>query len=360
MNHEAHKQAERRTRERYLERLLRGISEPNQGAARDFLQIKEGQGRALQTRILYAHSLELLDRSLNGTLWDGCTDREAAQFLTDLRRTLAPHTVRTSATYAKAFLAWHLRVAELPPRLRFAFSVSRPPAEPDLGRLVSDDAFAGLMKGLEGRLMQQALAGLLWEAGFRISEALSLHYGSVNPDDRNGARISLPRGGWDQKTGPRTVYVAKYAGLLDAWMRVHEHRSDTHAPLFYCEGTGNHGMRSSKHYVYRTWTRAFLATGTAPFTPHDLRHTAATRDGASGMNEFDLNDKYGWHPKSGMASHYVKIQAAHREAVARRSVGIGPDGLPLSATRLSEDQVEKRIRAALRRLLSDEPKAAPE
>lgn len=138
---------------------------------------------------------------------------------------------------------------------------------------------------------------------------------------------------------------------MRAWLQVHPEREDPQAPLWIGHNPRNLGERISKHQVYGHWNRAIQLSGVPKFTPHDLRHTAATRDAESGYNELDLRTKYGWGAKSEMAAHYVKQRRSHQEDLARRSVGVGPDGLPVPLCKRDLDETAcpfcaERIKAA--------------
>lgn len=343
--------AEARRRQE-IERHLAAISTVNQPKARAFVQLKLAQGRRANTRRHYALWLAKLDDHLNGRPYADLNDEDATGFLSDLRLCgYAEGTVRSAAVAVKSFLTWLHDADRLPPRMRHAFNHKENHAlQPR--PIVPNDTFAAFLKALP-TLMDQAFAALLWESGFRISEALSLNIESFDFKENGGVWVTLPNDGYDLKTGPRSVHVTLHANLIHGWLQVNPQRTDPKAPAWIGDAHRNLGRRIESHHVQNRWRRVFARTGIRRFTPHDLRHTAATRDAESGYNELDLQAKYGWAPRSEMPSHYVRQRRAHQEEIARRSVGVGADGMPLSATRMTEDQVEKRVKAALRRILSE-------
>lgn len=344
-------------RRQEIERHLSAISAANQPAARAFVQLKEGQGKRANTRKHYALWLSKLDDHLNGRPYTSVAEEDATGFLSALRLVGYGHgTVKGAGTCVKAALCWTLGVERLPLRLRQTLTVDRN-RHIDQRPPVPDDDFAAFLKALP-TLQDQAFAALLWESGFRISEALALNIESFDFKENGSVWVTLPKDGYDLKTGPRSVHVPLHANLIHGWLQVHPQRHDPKAPAWVGDGKGNKGQRADRCRFDNRWKRAFALTGIRRFTPHDLRHTAATRDAEAGYQELDLQAKYGWAPRSEMPSHYVRQRRAHQEEIARRSVGVGQDGMPLSATRMTEDQVEKRVRAALRRLLAEDEKDA--
>jgi integrase len=322
--------------EKAVAKSVAAIHDPNRPAVQRFLVFKKGQGIATASRRHYATALESFDRFLNGETWETVNPDVVSRWIADLRDSdLAPYTIATYSTYAKAFLAWRLDLERLPRSFRLAFKVDKP-KEPDMGKLVSDDEWNSFMAALKS-LRDQAFAAVLWETGFRLSEACALNVGSVLFDDKHGAWLQLPSDGKRLKTGPRRVYATgTRVDLLQAWLQIHPYRNQERAPLWVSHRPqkGSDGrMRSSDWYP--VWERALASASLRRFTPHHLRHTAATRDAENGYNELDLQTKYGWSPKSIMAAWYVKQRRDHQEAVARRSVGVGPDGLPIPLHRAS-------------------------
>lgn len=208
------------------------------------------------------------------------------------------------------FLARHRGVANSAPGLLQTPRARRPipraltPAQAltvanDIGE-ASDDA------ALQAR--DTALFTLLYGAGLRINEALSLDVGSVRP----GADTLVISGkGGKQRLAPLLPAVRQ---ALAAWLRLHPGpRPD--APLFL----GAKGGRLDARVARRT-IEAFRALADLPAhaTPHALRHSFATHLLAGGADLRSIQELLG-HASLSTTQRYTSVDAAGLRAVWQRA-----------------------------------------
>ncbi len=175
----------------------------------------------------------------------------------------------------------------------------------DIGETADDPA-------LQAR--DAALFTLLYGAGLRINEALSLDVGSV-PD---GASTLLVLGkGGKQRLVPLLPAVQQ---ALAAWMRLHPRRQPD-APLFL----GAKGGRLDARVARRT-IEAFrpLADLPAHATPHALRHSFATHLLAGGADLRSIQELLG-HASLSTTQRYTSVDAAGLRAVWQRAHPRGQD-----------------------------------
>lgn len=169
----------------------------------------------------------------------------------------------------------------------------------DIGE-ASDDA------ALQAR--DTALFTLLYGAGLRINEALSLDVGSVRP----GADTLVISGkGGKQRLAPMLPAVRQ---ALAAWLRLHPGpRPD--APLFL----GAKGGRLDARVARRT-IEAFRALADLPAhaTPHALRHSFATHLLAGGADLRSIQELLG-HASLSTTQRYTSVDAAGLRAVWQRA-----------------------------------------
>jgi integrase/recombinase XerC len=159
-----------------------------------------------------------------------------------------------------------------------------------------------------------ALFTLLYGAGLRINEALSLDFGSVRP----GADTLLIAGkGGKQRLVPLLPAVRQ---ALAAWMRLHPERRPE-APLFL----GAKGGRLDARVARRT-IEAFrsLADLPAHATPHALRHSFATHLLAGGADLRSIQELLG-HASLSTTQRYTSVDAAGLRAVWQRAHPRGQD-----------------------------------
>lgn len=336
--------------ERYIARWIGELSPGNRADAGAFDTLKLGQGAASSTRKNYAQSLRRLDQATNGKPWRTLDAADASLFLAGLRRQgYKETTIRTDAAYVKSFLAWARNEARLPPQMVLAFRLRRSRTLTVRPVLTEDDERKLLAACLHTR--DQAVVGLLIEGGFRLGELVNLDVGSVAFDDRGGAWLTLPALQEGLKTGPRRVYVTKYAALLHAFLSLHPTRDQPNSPLIYSldnEQKPRPTTRLTRENAWKLLQRVRLASGLGHFRPHDLRHTSATRFSEAGANLLDLCERYGWSPSSREAATYVHHSDEHKERVARLAAGIDPNGRALDTA----DETQQKL-GQLRRLWAE-------
>ncbi len=175
----------------------------------------------------------------------------------------------------------------------------------DIGEAADDPA-------LQAR--DTALFTLLYGAGLRISEALSLDVGSV-PD---GADTLLVQGkGGKQRLVPLLPAVRQ---ALAAWLRLHPRRQPD-APLFLGVKGGRLDARVARRVI-----EAFRALAALPAhaTPHALRHSFATHLLAGGADLRSIQELLG-HASLSTTQRYTGIDAAGLRAVWQRAHPRGQD-----------------------------------
>lgn len=291
-----------------------------------------------------------LDRSTNGRSWASVDDKDIAHFLAAKRLGgYATNTIRTDASYLKAFLKIARNEGQLPPRMIIAFRVMRNknlPERPVLDRPEQD----ALMEAAPN-LRDQVIVALLTEGGLRINEAANLDVGGVSFDDKGGAWLSMPQLDEGLKTGPRRVYIAEYADLLHAYLQAHPDRTEATAALLLAYDHRRR-VRSSTRLgpggIWAALARLQRNTGLRRFRPHDMRHTAITRAHQSGLSQIDLSERFWGRKDSKHAAHYVHNTDEHKERVARKAAGIDPNGNTIH----NADATQEKL-AQLRRLWAE-------
>ncbi len=193
--------------------------------------------------------------------------------------------------------------------------ISRPRAKKPLPRaLTADDARliardigeASDVAALQAR--DAALMGLLYGAGLRIDEALSLDIG-----DLPGAGDALRVTGKGNKQRIVPLLAVVRAGIA-AWLALHP-RPAQDAPLFL----GARGKRLNAGVVQKT-LRDFRRNHGLPehATPHALRHSFATHLLAGGADLRSIQELLG-HASLSTTQRYTDVDSAQLMDVWRRS-----------------------------------------
>lgn len=336
--------------ERYIARWLAQIGPKNRTEAQDFHTLKLGQGAKSGTRVRYVQAMRDLDHATDGKPWAALDDKDIARFMAAKRLNgYATNTIRTDASYLKAFLKVARNEGQLPPRMVLAFRVLRNRNLPERPVLSRTDQEALMTAATNAR--DQVIIALLTEGGLRISEAANLDVGGVSFDDKGGAWLSMPSLDEGLKTGPRRVYIAEYGSLLHAYLETHPNRTEARAPLLLAYDHRRQirsGTRLGPGGIWTALNRLQRKTGLRHFRPHDLRHTAITRAHQSGLSQIDLSERFWGRKDSKHAAHYVHNSDDHKERVARKAAGIDPNG----NAHPSADQTHQKL-AELRRLWAE-------
>ena len=327
-------------KEAYIRRRLEAASDANRPVIARFLKAKRAEAVKLNTLINLTVHLTNLDAAIAGRSFhevpaqcEACPPAGRC-CLTDalvrVTRTASPSTAKSFAGQVKALYRW-LHDGELPPRVRKAMK-RKPQLEfGDVEVIRIEERDALLASADTGDPVAaarfQALLWILWDAGFRISEALSLRVRDVRPDDQGGAYLRLPPPSdtpLELKTGPRAVYVVQCLGAVNVWLAVHPGRDDLDAFLFPCSATLYAPVKPT---AVNKWMAELCERSTKKHrSPHDWRHSAATRDAENGWNEAQLRAKYGWSKNSRMPAHYVHLSQRNVEERVRADAAVDSIG----------------------------------
>ena len=134
-------------------------------------------------------------------------------------------------------------------------------------------------------IRNRCIAGLMLEAGLRISEALNLKQRDINIKDR---RVEVLRG---KGGAPRTVYWRSQtlSDLLERWKLV---RPESDFLFCTIRGQGQGGPVSARSFE-KTIKHYARKANVPDITPHSLRHTFATLHLRSGTNLRVLQEALG-------------------------------------------------------------------
>lgn len=269
------------------------------------------EARARATRRAYRAALRRLDATLAGR---ALTDATLAEHVSRLAAEgLAPASIAQAAA-AAAFLA---KVAGWPnPRgsmttdaLRIA---RRDHADRGRGqaRPVTADQAAEII-GIarkEGRMMDAAIAGVLFQGALRRSEAAALEWRDVEPAaDIPGAFLIRIRRSKTDQAGEETDIRLVKNGAAEALAAIRPDAADPATKVF----GGINGQS-----IGRRFTAAARATGLEGVTAHSGRVGHASELTARGASTTEVMLSGGWKTAR-MVAHYAAGAKAERGAVAK-------------------------------------------
>ncbi len=171
----------------------------------------------------------------------------------------------------------------------------------------------------------KALISLLYDSGCRISEILTLRWGSISFESW-GAALAV-----HGKTGTRrVVVVGNSIPYLLAWREIHPLKAEPETPVFVGLNSPDAKQGQSDQALNYAGARRALKQAAERaglrkrVHPHLFRHTKAT-ELASKVTEAPLEAQMGWVPGSGMAKVYVHMSGRDQDAAILKAHGIKLD-----------------------------------
>jgi integrase/recombinase XerD len=242
--------------------------------------------------------------------------RTVAAFLASLQDSVAPATARARYRALRRFSAWLVDEDEIE---RDQLLGTKPPQlDVKVIPRLTEDQCRALVKACAGKEFtdrrDEALVRFMLETGVRAGETVAM--GLADMDAVAGAAV-IRRG----KGGKgRVVPFGPQTGrAVDRYLRLRRAHRLASAPALWLGGGGQafgyHGLRVALR------ARAELA-GIEAFTPHVLRHTAASRWLSAGGSEGGLMAVAGWSRRD-MLDRYVADTASERATAESRRLGLG-------------------------------------
>jgi len=284
-------------REKFLQRIDERIMvKENLTTLRRFLAYLKQNNLSMNSVFLYARALILLD-NFTRKKFEEITREDLELFLGHVAEKYSPTQVDNIKIYIKKFYKWLLGNDEFYPPLVKWIKKSNKRPQLERSSLLSYDEFLSMVRACDN-IRDRALLWVLWEAGMRVGELLSLKLRDVQRLNEKMLAVTV-RG----KTGPRTIPLCLAVPDLKKWLEKHPRGNDPDAPLFITSRgnplTGDQVNVLLKKYAERAGIRKRVY-------PHLLRHTRATQL-ASEFPEPLLRKLFGWTQGSRVPSIYLHI-----------------------------------------------------
>lgn len=268
-----------------------------------------------------------------------------------------PGTAQQYALMPWAFLRHQYKLQDrLPPNaLRMALDTGVNEDEKKLRR-IPDEHFLAVLARCKGDPMYQSLLWVLWDTGFRISEALSLNVGSVTYED-GGVTLRLPprlEARFPLKYRAREVWVEQCKPALETWLAQHPLPGNHEAPLFLSRVNQHERapyIPFGPDRAVRALRRVCLEADIPVYRNHDFRHNRAFICKRDGWSSEKMRVFFGWADGSKKPDEYGRLVAADLRSDVRRSTGVNQLGQRVVAS--SADTKLARIAEAMRELLEE-------
>jgi integrase/recombinase XerD len=225
-------------------------------------------------------------------------------------------TARARWGALRRFAAWLAEEDELPTDPLLA--LKPPKLDVKVVPGLTDGQLRALLAACQGKgftdRRDEALVRLMAETALRAGEVVALEVGDV---DLVGGGLLVRRGKGGK--GRLVPFGPQTGRALDRYLRLRRTHRLAGTPRLWL-GTKGRGFGYDGLY-YALGARAELA-GLKGFTPHVLRHTAASRWLAAGGSEGGLMAVAGWSRRD-MLDRYVEATKAERAAVESRGLNLG-------------------------------------
>lgn len=162
----------------------------------------------------------------------------------------------------------------------------------------------------------KALVATLYESGCRIGEIGTLLIKDVS-FSKIGVHLNVIG-----KTGARQVFLINAAHHLAVWLSIHPDKHNREAPLWVNIGNTHRGQQMNYPAIRKLLYNLFKKAGVNKKSkPHNFRHARATHL-ASGLNEFQMCQHFGWKLGSKMPGTYIHMSGKNTDDALLRIYGI--------------------------------------
>jgi len=282
-----------------LERVNSEVSENNRRAILGFYNSCVAEGLSVERTEHYLQILVKLSRLLGKNFVDASKD-DIVSLMTEIQALpLSEWTKHDYKVTLKKFYKWLRGGEDYPEEVKWIkTTIGRNDTLPE--ELLTEEDVKALIEAAD-HIRDKALISVLYDAGLRIGELLSLRIRHVKFDQRGATLIVYG------KTGMRRLLIIASAPHLLNWINNHPFRDDPDAPLWVGIGSSNKNQPldygSVRMMLRRTARKAGLKKAV---NPHLFRHSRATYL-AKYLTEAQMCEYFGWVQGSRMPSIYVHL-----------------------------------------------------
>ena len=293
------------------------ISQHNRNKILEFQKSCLAQGLSTARMLRYLNDLPRIASKLTKDFEKvNKTDIEA--IVADIEATNLAHATKLSyAVTIKKFYKWLNGGDEYPKSVKWLRTTGKKNNKKLPEDLLTEDEVKKMIEAANNS-RDRSLISILWEAGCRVGELLSMQVKHVNFEN-DITRITI-----QGKTGMRRIPLIDSTPYLAEWFENHPLKNDPNAPLWVSIGTVSHNQ-SLEYGACRKMLQeiAKKAGIKKAINPHNYRHSRATTL-ANHFTEAQMNEYFGWIQGSDISQVYVHLSGRDLDDAVLNVRGMKP------------------------------------
>ena len=293
------------------------ISQHNRNKILAFQKSCLAQGLSTARMLRYLNDLPRIASKLTKD-FEKVNRADIEAIMADIEATNLAHATKLSyAVTIKKFYKWSNGGDEYPTSVKWLRTTGKKNNKKLPEDLLNEDEVKKMIEAANNS-RDRALISILWEAGCRVGELLSMQVKHVNFEN-DITRITI-----QGKTGMRRIPLIDSTPYLAEWIENHPFKNDPNAPLWVSIGTVNH-HQSLEYGACRKMLQevAKKAGVKKAINPHNYRHSRATTL-ANHFTEAQMNEYFGWIQGSDISQVYVHLSGRDLDDCVLNLRGIKP------------------------------------
>jgi site-specific recombinase XerD len=244
------------------------------------------------------------------------TDIEA--IVADIEATNLAHATKLSYSVTiKKFYKWLNGGDEYPKSVKWLRTTGKKNNKKLPEDLLTEDEVKKMIEAANNS-RDRSIISMLWEAGCRVGELLSMQVKHVTFEN-DITRITI-----QGKTGMRRIPLIDSTPYLAEWIENHPFKNDTNTPLWVSIGTVNHHQPLEYGACRKMLQEIAKKAGIKKaINPHNYRNSRATSL-ANHFTEAQMNEYFGWIQGSDISQVYVHLSGRDLDDAVLNVRGMKP------------------------------------
>ena len=301
------------------------ISQHNRNKILAFQKSCLAQGLSTARMLRYLNDLPRIASKLKKD-FEKVNRADIEAIVADIEATNLAHATKLSyAVTIKKFYKWLNGGDEYPKSVKWLRTTGKKNNKKLPEDLLNEDEVKRMIEAANNS-RDRSLISIIWEAGCRVGELLSMQVKHVNFEN-DITRITI-----QGKTGMRRIPLIDSTPYLAEWIENHPFKNDPNAPLWVSIGTVNRNQSLEYGACRKMLQEVAKKAGIKKaINPHNYRHSRATVL-ANHFTEAQMNEYFGWIQGSDISQVYVHLSGRDLDDAVLNVRGMKPKEEKLETT----------------------------